>query len=297
MKAKSVLLIFFIVLLPFRSLAEEESIPPAHPVPDYVQHLLQVASEEIGYVEDHGRTKYGAWAGDPAAQWCAEFLCWCVDQVDQRWETQLLRNVYPFYTSSNTGRDWFIRAGRYVVRKGRVDGWGYEWLKGESSFLKSGDYVPQPGDWVFFSSGGPDTQHVAMVEYCTRDTVTDEILIHVIEGNNPSSVARNAYDLNSQNILGYGTVHDVADITMTFGNQGEKVRQLQEKLAYLGFLDPSLVSGRYGDSTVDAVRDYQTYAGLRQNGIANISTQLKLNDEYAVRYQNDPAVWTVTDED
>jgi peptidoglycan hydrolase-like protein with peptidoglycan-binding domain len=84
---------------------------------------------------------------------------------------------------------------------------------------------------------------------------------------------------------------------MTFGNQGEKVRQLQEKLAYLGFLDPSLVSGRYGDSTVDAVRDYQTYAGLRQNGIANISTQLKLNDEYAVRYQNDPAVWTVTDED
>lgn len=297
MKAKSVLLIFFIVLLPFRSLAEEETIPPAHPVPDYVQHLLQVASEEIGYVEDHGRTKYGAWAGDPAAQWCAEFLCWCVDQVDQRWETQLLRNVYPFYTSSNTGRDWFIRAGRYVVRKGRVDGWGYEWLKGESSFLKSGDYVPQPGDWVFFSSGGPDTQHVAMVEYCTRDTVTDEILIHVIEGNNPSSVARNAYDLNSQNILGYGTVHDVADITMTFGNQGEKVRQLQEKLAYLGFLDPSLVSGRYGDSTVDAVRDYQTYAGLRQNGIANISTQLKLNDEYAVRYQNDPAVWTVTDED
>ena len=297
MKAKSVLLIFFIVLLPFRSLAEEETIPPAHPVPDYVQHLLQVASEEIGYVEDHGRTKYGAWAGDPAAQWCAEFLCWCVDQVDHRWETQLLRNVYPFYTSSNTGRDWFIRAGRYVVRKGRVDGWGYEWLKGESSFLKSGDYVPQPGDWVFFSSGGPDTQHVAMVEYCTRDTVTDEILIHVIEGNNPSSVARNAYDLNSQNILGYGTVHDVADITMTFGNQGEKVRQLQEKLAYLGFLDPSLVSGRYGDSTVDAVRDYQTYAGLRQNGIANISTQLKLNDEYAVRYQNDPAVWTVTDED
>ena len=297
MKAKSVLLIFFIVLLPFRSLAEEETIPPAYPVPDYVQHLLQVASEEIGYVEDHGRTKYGAWAGDPAAQWCAEFLCWCVDQVDQRWETQLLRNVYPFYTSSNTGRDWFIRAGRYVVRKGRVDGWGYEWLKGESSFLKSGDYVPQPGDWVFFSSGGPDTQHVAMVEYCSRDTVTDEILIHVIEGNNPSSVARNAYDLNSQNILGYGTVHDVADITMTFGNQGEKVRQLQEKLAYLGFLDPSLVSGRYGDSTVDAVRDYQTYAGLRQNGIANISTQLKLNDEYAVRYQNDPAVWTVTDED
>ena len=297
MKYKSALLFIWILLLPFSSLAEEEKLPPAYPVPDYVEHLLQVASEEVGYVEDHGRTKYGAWAGDPAAQWCAEFLCWCVDQVDQRWETDLLRSVYPFYTSSNTGRDWFIRAGRYVVRKGRVDGWGYEWLKGESSFLKSGDYIPQPGDWVFFSSGGPDTQHVAMVEFCTRDTVTDEVLIHVIEGNNPSAVARNTYNLNSQSILGYGTVHDVADITMAFGNQGEKVRQLQEKLAYLGFLNPSLVSGRYGDSTVDAVRDYQTYAGLRQNGIANINTQLKLNEEYAARYQNDPAIWTVTDED
>jgi len=290
--------LLLVLLLPFSSFAEEERLPPAYSVPDYVQHLLQVATEELGYTEIHGRTKYGEWAGDPAAQWCAEFLCWCVDQVDQRWGTQLLRNVYPFYTSSNTGRDWFIQAGRYVIRKGKVEGWGYEWLKGESSFLSSGDYIPQPGDWVFFSSSGSsDTQHVAMVEFCTRDTVTDKVLVHVIEGNNPSSVARASYDLNSPTILGYGTVHDVADIAMSFGNQGEKVRQLQEKLAYLGFLDPSLVSGRYGDSTVEAVRDFQTYADLRQNGIANIITQLKLNEEYIVRYQNDPAIWTVIDED
>ena len=185
-----------------------------------------------------------------------------------------------------------------MVRKGPVEGWGYEWLKGSSSFLESGDYIPQPGDWVFFSfSGGPDTQHVAMVEFCTRDTVSDTVLIHVIEGNKPSAVARDTYDLNSPSILGYGTVHDVADITMSAGNQGEKVRQLQEKLAYLGFLDPSLVSGRYGDGTAAAVRDYQTYAGLRETGIANMDTQLKLNSEYDERYRNDPGIWTVTDED
>ena len=278
--------------------AEENLIPPAYPVPDYVEHLLQVASEEVGYTENHGRTKYGEWAGDPAAQWCAEFQCWCVDQVDQRWGTNLLRNVYPFYTSSNTGRNWFIRAGRYVVRKGQVEGWGYEWLKGSSDFLKSGDYIPQPGDWIFFSfSGGPDTEHVAMVEFCTRDPVTDAVQIHVIEGNKPSAVARDTYDLNSPSILGYGTVHDVADITMSIGNQGEKVRQLQEKLAYLGFLDPALVSGRYGEGTAEAVRNYQTYACLRQNGIANINTQLKLDSEYTGRYQSDPGIWTVTDED
>ena len=279
-------------------MAQEEIIPPAWPVPDYVEHLLQVASEEVGYTEDHGRTKYGAWAGDPAAQWCAEFQCWCVDQVDQRWGTSLLRNVYPFYTSSNTGLRWFLRAGRYVVRKGRVEGWGYEWLKGSSEFIRSGDYIPQPGDWVFFNwNGGTDTEHVAMVEYCTRDTLTAKIQVHVIEGNNPVAVARNAYELNSSSILGYGTVRDVADITMCYGNQGVKVSLLQEKLAYLGFLDASLVTGHYGDATAEAVRAFQSSRNLRVNGIAGMETQQLLEKEFTRRYENDPAIWSVVEDD
>ena len=294
-------ILFFLIVFCFlfsSADAMEEQIVPAWPVPDYVEHLLQVASEEVGYTENHGRTKYGEWAGDPAAQWCAEFQCWCVDQVDQRWGTSLLRNVYPFYTSSNTGRSWFIRAGRYVVRKGKIEGWGYEWLKGHDSFIGSGDYIPQPGDWIFFNwTGGADTEHVALVEYCTRNTVSGKILIHVIEGNKPTAVARDVYDLNDHAILGYGTVHDVADITMCFGNQGEKVRALQEKLAYLGYLDPSLVSGRYGDSTVEAVRSYQSAHGLSSNGIANMKTQKMLETEYTARYENDPDIWSVIDED
>ena len=294
--------VFFVLaamILPFLSAgAEEERIDPAWPVPDYVEHLLQVASEEVGYKEDHGRTKYGEWAGDAAAQWCAEFQCWCVDQVDKRWGTSLLRNVYPFYTSSNTGRSWFIRAGRYVIRKGRVENWGYEWLKGTTSFIRSGDYIPQSGDWIFFNWGsGTDTEHVALVEYCTRNTATGEVLVHVIEGNKPSAVARDTYDLNSPTILGYGTVHDVADITMTFGNEGEKVRLLQEKLSYLGFLDVSLVTGHFGDSTAEAVRAYQASRGLRVNGIANMDTQLLLDSEYTRQYKSDPGIWSVVDDD
>ena len=292
--------LFLLLMLFFlpSALAEEKRIDPAWPVPDYVEHLLQIASEEVGYTEDHGRTKYGAWAGDPAAQWCAEFQCWCVDQVDQRWGTALLRNVYPFYTSSNTGKNWFIRAGRYVVRKGKVDGWGYEWLKGASSFIRSGDYIPQPGDWVFFNwGGGSDTEHVALVEFCTRDTYSGEVLIHVIEGNKPVAVARDTYTLNDPAILGYGTVHDVADITMCFGNQGEKVRMLQEKLAYLGFLDPSLVTGHFGDGTAEAVRAYQAARGLQASGIANMKTQQILESEYITCYERDPDIWSVVDDD
>ena len=292
---------FLLALLLFPCLsacAEDERIEPAWPVPDYVEHLLQVASEEVGYKEDHGRTKYGAWAGDAAAQWCAEFQCWCVDQVDKRWGTSLLRNVYPYYTSSNTGRSWFIRAGRYVIRKGRVENWGYEWLKGTTSFIRSGDYIPQPGDWVFFNWGsGTDTEHVALVEFCTRNTATGEVLVHVIEGNKPSAVARDTYDLNSPTILGYGTVHDVADITMTFGNEGEKVRVLQERLSYLGFLDASFVTGRFGDGTLEAVKAFQAARGLRVNGISNMDTQILLEEEYKKKYENDPGIWSVVEDD
>lgn len=296
-KSFPLFLLLMLFFLP-SALAEEKRIDPAWPVPDYVEHLLQIASEEVGYTEDHGRTKYGAWVGDPAAQWCAEFQCWCVDQVDQRWGTALLRNVYPFYTSSNTGKNWFIRAGRYVVRKGKVDGWGYEWLKGASSFIRSGDYIPQPGDWVFFNwGGGSDTEHVALVEFCTRDTYSGEVLINVIEGNKPVAVARDTYTLNDPAILGYGTVHDVADITMCFGNQGEKVRMLQEKLAYLGFLDPSLVTGHFGDGTAEAVRAYQAARGLQASGIANMKTQQILESEYITCYERDPDIWSVVDDD
>ena len=279
--------------------AEEEIIPPQWPVPDYVTQLLETASAEVGYMEgEHGWTKYGEWVGDPYCQWCAEFLCWCVDQVDQQYGTSLLRQVYPLYSGSNEGRAWFITAGRYVIRKGEVEDWGYEWLKGSTSFITSGDYIPQPGDWVFFTwTSDDDTDHVAMVEYCTRNTETGEILIHVIEGNKPDSVARDVYDLEYNRILGYGTVHDVADIMMHVGNRGEKVRQLQEKLVCLDLLDPQYEDGTFGTATLEALRVFQTSRGLRCNGWANMETQLALDEAVREKVESDPATWTVSDDD
>ena len=279
--------------------AEEEIIPPQWPVPDYVALLLEAASDEVGYrEEEHGRTKYGEWAGDPYCQWCAEFLCWCVDQVDKAYGTSLLNRVYPLYSGSNEGRAWFITAGRYVIRRGPVEDWGYEWLKGASDFISSGDYIPQPGDWVFLTwTAGTDTDHVAMVEYCTRDTENGEVFIHVIEGNAPDSVARNVYELNKGGILGYGTVHDVADITMHFGNKGEKVRQLQEKLVYLGLLDEEYVNGVFGNATNAALQAFQAEYGLRPPGWANMATQMKLDEACQEKYENTPESWIVGSEE
>ena len=57
------------------ALAAETRIKPAFDVPEYVQWVLDIASQEVGYREGaHGYTKYGEWAGDPYAQWCAESL-------------------------------------------------------------------------------------------------------------------------------------------------------------------------------------------------------------------------------
>lgn len=291
---------FFACLLMLPAMAQALSsqtvIEPAWPVPDYVTWLLEVAAGEVGYREgEHGYSKYGEWAGDPYAQWCAEYLCWCVDQVDQRHGTQLLGQVYPLYSGSNTGRDWFIRQGRYIVRWGNLEGWGYQWLRDEDSFITTGSYIPQPGDWVFFTwDSDRDTDHVAMVEYCTRDE-NGNVQLHVLEGNTPVEVKRAVYDLTYTRILGYGTVHDVADVTMRAGNAGEKVRQLQEKLMLLGLVDKA--DGVFGPATAEAVKAFQTQQGMKATGIASIAMQKALDRAVDEAIDNDPATWLVVDED
>ncbi len=300
-KSLGIILLTACCLFPFEGICEEKKLDPLWPVPDYVTYLLDIASEEVGYTEkEHGWTKYGEWAGDPYCQWCAEFQCWCVNQVDEKYGTSLLNEVYPRYSGSNTGRNWFISAGRYVIRKGQVDGWGYEWLKGENTFISSGDYIPQPGDWVFFTwTSDTDTDHVALVEYCTKNTEDGSVRIHVIEGNKPSAVARDEYDLNYSRILGYGTVHDVADITMQYGCKGKKVRELQEKLAYLGLLAEEHVTGTFGTATVESIRQLQQNPDnhLKVSGIANISTQQRLNELFETKRDLDPNTWQVIDSD
>lgn len=300
MKKLLLLLVLMLCLTPVSGLAlsSRTIIEPAYPVPDYVTWLLDIARGELGYTEEaRGRTKYGEWKGDPYTQWCAEYLCWCVDQVDQQHGTQLLQNVYPLYSGTNTGRDWFIRQGRYVCRWGNVDGWGYQWLKGEDDFITTGSYIPQPGDWVFFTwDDDRDTDHVAMVEYCSQDE-NGSVTIHALEGNAPDKVQRQEYDLHYTRILGFGTIHDVMDITMRSGCSGVKVRTLQEKLSYLGYLAPEKIDGVYGGATAQAVTDFQAAGGLKTYGIANIGTQALLDQQYEEALFNDPASWIIIDDE
>lgn len=146
-RLSALLLALLCCWLPLSAHAEEEIIPPAWEVPDYVTWLLEIAGNEVGYREGaHGYSKYGAWAGDPYAQWCAEYLCWCVEQVDQQHGTELLKNVYPLYSGSNTGRSWFIKQGRYVVPEWASDRLGLSMAEGDG-------HVPEDRGIIFLNPG------------------------------------------------------------------------------------------------------------------------------------------------
>lgn len=287
-------LVLIVPCLAFAEPAPPEPIAPDYPIREDVGLLLNIARQELGYAEQGGKTKYGEWAGDPSAEWCAEFLCWAVDQADQSLESPMLNVLYPNYGANNTGRDWFIRQGRYIARKGIVPDWGTQWYKGSETSMERNSYVPQPGDWVFFSYNATgDTSHVAMVEQCLR-LPDGSILVQVIEGNNPSAVARAQYPLTDWRIQGYGTVRDLADMVLRMGAQGAKVSALQAKLRDIGLLQEGDVTGLYNQRTSDALKVFQHQENLRPNGIANQQTQLLL-EAYHARYRQEHVHFWIVD--
>lgn len=265
--------------------------------PAFVKALLAIAENELGYVEGgNNYSKYGEWSGDPNAAWCAEFICWCVDQLDQQQGTQLLNTIYPNYSGQNTGRDWFIKRGRFVYRKAVCPDWGYQWMKGSDRYLRKNEYIPRPGDLMFFSyNEAGDTEHVALVEYCTRSEF-GEVIIHVLEGNNPDRVQRNAYPLDDSQVLGFGLCEDLADTVMRFGNEGDKVLALQNDLHELGYLDDRHITGIYGSNTKKAVMAFQqTIAEPTVSGIADRVTQQALDQAMYEKLLEAPETWMVTD--
>lgn len=276
-----------------------ETAIDAGETPEFVKYLLEIAVGELGYTESpNNRTKYGEWSGNPNAAWCAEFICWCVDQTDQRYGQNLLNVIYPKYSGQNTGRDWFITKGRFVYRKGNCPLWGYQWLKGSDELMKKNDYIPRPGDMVFFSyNEAGDTEHVALMEYSAR-AADGRVILHVIEGNNPSSVQRNSYYLNNSQVLGFGACEDVVDTTIRSGNSGDKVLALQKNLVVLGFLEEKHETGTFGSNTKAAVMDYQkTMDGKAVTGIADRETQQAIEAAIEQLEYDTPDTWLVAGEE
>ena len=63
---------------------------------------------------------------------------------------------------------------------------------------------------------------------------------------------------------------------LTAGMTGEQVRQVQSRLAELGYLSASFVNGVYDDNTRQAIRRFQQANGLTADGAAGSATQSRL---------------------
>lgn len=66
------------------------------------------------------------------------------------------------------------------------------------------------------------------------------------------------------------------------GDEGEQIAALQQALTTLGY-EPGEPDGNYGPATVEAVRAFQTAAGLPADGIAGPTTLNALNEALAAQ--------------
>lgn len=240
--------------------------------------VLKVAQEEIGYVEGplSNQTKYGDWFCQRRVAWCAEFLTWCVNEVDTRYGTELLRNVYPWYGKTKEGAPWFMERGRFVSDTGIVPG-GRElqWMIGADRYMNEHEYIPSPGDymWIFYYSTKRGPDHVAIVEGVSRDE-DGKLQIHVIEGNNPDRVQRAVYAHDYKLIYGYGTPDRHAYTNISLYDRGDDVSVLEDILVDGGYMKRRTAHQDQMDKKLrDALKSYQRKNGLKVTGIWDLETR------------------------
>jgi hypothetical protein len=134
--------------------------------------IVSIARTQVGYGENYeGYTKYGDWYGLPYSDWCAMFVSWCGNQAG------VGTDAFPSFALCSAGADWFINQGR---------------------FHYAGSYQPQPGDLIFYASGG-DIYHVGLV------VDSDDYNVYSIEGNYNEAVCDVHYPLTYGDIFGYAT--------------------------------------------------------------------------------------------
>ena len=150
---------------------------------DYAQDVLAIAVSQLGYTESgsnyvveesgtKGYTRYGAWYGIPYGDWCAMFVSFCLDYAGV--EGMPLDANCPSWEAKLSELDLY-----------RVPS----------------EYVPKPGDIIFFDwEGDNSSDHVGLVETIDGTNIT------TIEGNSGNRVARNTYELFDTTILGYGVL-------------------------------------------------------------------------------------------
>lgn len=137
---------------------------------DYIPILLEIALAEEGYREwtNSNDTKYGEWNNCNYEAWCATFVSWCLNNAGVPKSIAIRSISVRVYETTYRAKDQF--------------------------YLK-GDYQPQPGDLIIFSSAG--ASHIGIV------VSSDATTVYTIEGNTSNMVAQRSYPLDYEQITGY----------------------------------------------------------------------------------------------
>ena len=99
-----------------------------------------------------------------------------------------------------------------------------------------------------------------------------------------SNDALNADGVRAGDLLMSSSGTGVSEV-LTAGMTGEQVRQVQSRLAELGYLSASFVNSVYDDNTQQAIRRFQQANGLSADGAAGSATQSRLYASSAVTAQ------------
>ena len=143
------------------------------------EDLVGIAKTQVGYRESQlnfevsdtgerkGYTRYGAWYGAPYNSWSAMFVSFCLDYAEA--------DPQEFPRSSGAAS---------MVELWNVQG----------KYIPKGDYIPLPGDIVFFDNN-------------TAGIVTEvyNATFYVIRGDQENAVVGDTMPLNEASIIGWGS--------------------------------------------------------------------------------------------
>lgn len=193
--------------------------------------------------------------------WCHAYISACSYEAG-------CTSIIPNTCYCPTGINWSKSKGRWV---GRYDN----------------NYNPTKGDIIYYDWGGDGvSDHVGCVISRSGND------INVKEGNINDKVETRVISIYSSYIQGYHRPNyddksSIVDTTVESrnwlqnGDTGTRVKELQEKLIYLGYSCGSYgVDGDYGNGTELAVRKFQGDNGLVTDGQAGELTFAKLNNLY-----------------
>ena len=174
--------------------------------------------ENFGYKEDRtvsGWSYYGAWYGMPYEEWCAMFVCYCLDKA-------------------GVGKG--LMAGSANCNRWK-NGLGKRYIDDED------DYIPEPGDLIFFHHDREPKvpnfpNHIGIV--VAYDPETDTLT--TVEGNAARDVRTREYTRDNEKIVGYASMR----YCMKRWDKVYKARVALERADYLTQLcDESYESGNF----------------------------------------------------